>query len=137
MASAISGCFAYSPRYGQVCGELDISKKVGRPELDEEKRRDERVALRLTMSEKAHLETQAAQANMTVASFARSLIFDHRLPAMGKAADDAILCELNRIGVVFNALASARFQGCDPDELASTMSLFRATLEKVGRDHGS
>lgn len=110
---------------------------MGRPELDDAKRRDERVALRLTMSEKAHLETQAAQANMTVASFARSLIFNHRLPALGRANDDAILCELNRVGVIFNALASARFQGCDPDELASTLKLFHATLEKVGRDHGS
>lgn len=112
-------------------------KKVGRPKSSEHERRDERIALRLTAAEKAHLETQAAQTGMSLATYARKLIFKQRLPAPVKASDAALLCELNRIGVMFNDLAGARFQGCDPDELAITLNLFRDTLEKVGRDHGS
>lgn len=111
--------------------------KIGRPKLSDQERRSERVALRLTTVEKANLETQAATTNMSVADYARSLIFDHRLPAAARASDAALLCELNRLGVVFNELSGARLQGCDPDELASTLKLLRDTLVKVGRDHGS
>lgn len=89
------------------------------------------------MAEKANLETQAAKTNMSVADYARSLIFDHRLPTASRASDDALLFELNRLGLIFNELSGARFQGCDPDELDSTVKLLRDTLEKVGRDHGS
>lgn len=110
---------------------------MGRPKSSEHERRDERIALRLTAAEKAHLETQAAQTGMSLASFARKLILDQRLPSPNTASDAALLCELNRIGVIFARVADARIQGCDPDELATTLNLFRDTLEKVGRDHGS
>lgn len=108
----------------------------GQSDIDGHERRDEKIAFRLTLSEKTFLEKQAHNAGMNLAAYARQIILGVRIPQPSAKVDAEVLHELNRIGVIFNQLATTRLPGCNPDEVESLLCDFRDTLKKVGNAYG-
>lgn len=100
--------------------EQTRNPKGGRPKKAASELRSERVAVRLTISEKATISANAARAGMDVSDYLRLLGMGSPPPARPASNDDglptgtvALISEVNRIGVNVNQLARAVHRGSD------------------------
>lgn len=89
-------------------GPKKTASRGGRPKKAAGEARALRLPnVRLTVGERLHIEAQAATARMLPTRYVRELVLGHRVQPITSAADDALLLELNRIGVNLNQLARA------------------------------
>jgi len=110
---------------------------MGRPIKSAHERKTEKLDLRLTTAEKAHVEKQAAMAGMSVAEYARQVILGHRVrAAQNQRGDAAVLSELNRIGVELGRIAKPGDRGCNPDALDGLSAALAETLAVVAGRYG-
>ena len=102
---------------------------MGRPRKDDEHRRTERLAFRLTQAEIMQIERSAIAAGVTASELARRQALKGRvIVQQQRALDHAVFDELRRIGVNLNQLARIANQtGRVPRELARLC----AALEQI------
>lgn len=118
----------------------DMTRKIGRPKLAPDERRTERLSgIRLTVAERDVIERAAAAAGLDVAEFCRRAILGQRIAAKRNRAENALLVELNRVGVNLNQIAHAVNAGRDlPRSFPHLLDELRAVVEKIaGGDDGS
>ena len=106
---------------------------MGRPKKSEHETRSETLRFRLTLTEKTHVETQAATAGVSVADYARNTLLVRRVRANPVREDASLLFELNQVGTNLAALKRSG-QGCDPDRLDSVLAQLETVLDKVAAD---
>jgi hypothetical protein len=107
-----------------------------RPLKAPDERRDERLpAPRVTAAELGLVEGQAAAAGLDMAAYVRRCVLGQRVAPARTAADDALLLELNRVGVNLNQIARA-LNSDRPEliDLAATLAELRAVLAKAAAD---
>ena len=106
---------------------------MARPKKADPERRNERLAgLRLTASERAVVEAQAAAAGLDLPTYQRSRLLNQRPPVARSTPDAALLVELNRIGVNLNQIARAVNRGRDlPEHFPAVLKNLEAAVEKV------
>ena len=81
---------------------------MARPTLPSAERRDDRLPnLRVTAAERAEIERRAEEAGLTLVEYCRHAIFKTKIPPRRASVDQALLVELNRIGVNLNQIAHA------------------------------
>jgi hypothetical protein len=114
----------------------DETRKTGRPKKADAERRDDRLPnIRVTATERAYVEEQAARAGLTLVEFCRRVILSRRIKAKMPEADARLVDELNAIGVNINQIAKRVNAGRDlPPDFAQTMERFDAVLRKVLAD---
>lgn len=92
-------------------------------------------APRVTEAEFAFIEGNAAKAGLTLADYVRRRLLGHHIPAARQAADDALLIELNRVGVNLNQIARALNSDREPPhDLADVLADLKTALAKVAAD---
>lgn len=113
----------------------DPRPRIGRPRKAEAEKRAERLpAPRVTAAELAHVQAQAARAGLDVAEFCRRAALRQRIAQARAAADDALLLELNRVGVNLNQIARRlNASGRLPPHLPEVLEEVRAVVTKVAR----
>lgn len=105
---------------------------MARPPLRPEERKDEVLpAVRVTASERAFIEEQAANAGMTLSQYQRLRLLKKKVPPRRASADQALLIALNRVGTNLNQIAAkvnaGRSLGSDfPVVLAEIKALIRS-----------
>ena len=90
---------------------------------------------RVTPAELAHVERQAITAGLSAAEFVRRAALGVSIAPRRSRSDDALLVELNRIGVNLNQMARATNSGRPPlaGELLAALAELRSALEKLHR----
>lgn len=106
---------------------------MARPHLRPEDRRDERLPTpRVTAAERVEVEEKAAAAGISLTEFGRQANLNARITPRRGSIDEALLVELNRIGVNLNQIAmkvnAGRSLGVD---FPAVVKDLRATLKKV------
>jgi len=113
-----------------------VAKAMVRPSKDGRERRSELLSLRLTVSEKASIETQAGQTGLSVTEYARRILIGKRLPDTIDLTTASLITELNRIGVSLRSHFTSASTGCDPD-LDDVLARIENALEKLAVRDGS
>lgn len=119
----------------------------GRPKADTEAKRDDRLAFRLTASERATIDARAASAGLAVSDYARAVLVDGAPPKPARRVSSRpvmtpeALAAFNRAGVDFrgaannlNQIARALHQNTPRpilDELAEELDALRRTRAKL------
>lgn len=99
----------------------------------DEKRSEQLPPLRVTAAERVFIEEQAAIAGLdSVSDFIRRRALGRRVEPARSAADDALLVELNRVGVNLNQIARA-LNSDRPEraELSDALATLQDVLAKV------
>ena len=111
---------------------------MARPPLRPEERKDELLPnLRVTAAERALIEERAAAAGLTLAGYCRRAIFKSRIAPIRSSTDQALLVELNRVGVNLNQIARRVNAGRDlPPDFPDVLAEVREAIRKV-LAHGS
>jgi hypothetical protein len=109
---------------------------MARPPLRPEERRDDRLPnLRVTAAERALIEEKAAAAGLTLVEYCRRAIFKSRIAPKRGNTDQALLVELNRVGVNLNQIAHRVNAGRSlSPEFPSVLDEVRAAIKKVLAD---
>ncbi|VVS99872.1 MobC family plasmid mobilization relaxosome protein [Hoeflea sp. EC-HK425] len=118
-------------------GKDDTPKRHGgRPRLAADERRDERLPnLRVTAAERAYVEEQAARAGLPLVEFCRRAILSKRIKPRPALVEDAVLLELNRLGVNLNQIARAINRGRGiPADMADTMAAIKEAVTRLAKD---
>lgn len=112
------------------------ARKTGRPEKAEADARSERIAFRVTLTERGQVEAAAAAVGVTVSDYARALVTTARPPRQPRGQTSAaLLSELNRAGVNLNQIArSINRGGSIPHDLAEAIAEVRAVIEKLAAE---
>lgn len=108
---------------------------MARPEKSGHEKRSEQIAFRLTVSEKAEVETRAGQAGISVTEYARRVLLGKRLPDTVDHTTATLITELNRIGVSLRSHFNATSTGCDPD-VSEILTQIEAALETLASRDG-
>lgn len=108
-------------------------RKIGRPKMAPEEQRTERLSgIRLTAAERVMIEDMAAAAGLPLAEFCRRAILRQKITPPPSRADDALLLELNRIGVNINQIAHAVNAGRGlPHSMPEVMEQLRRILDRL------
>jgi len=103
----------------------------------DEARTEQLPPLRLTASERAYVEAQAAAAGArSVSDYCRAAILGRQVRARPAASDPALLVELNRAGVNLNQIARAVNSGRGlPHDFPDVLAELHRALAKVA-GHG-
>lgn len=111
---------------------------MARPPLRPEERKDELLPnLRVTASERAMIEEKAFKAGLTLAGYCRRAIFKARFTPVRTSTDQALLVELNRVGVNLNQIARRVNAGRNlPPDFPDVLAEVREAVRKV-LAHGS
>ena len=106
---------------------------MARPPLRPEERKDDRLPnLRVTSAERALIEERAAAAGLTLVEYCRRAIFKSRIAPRRGTVDQALLVELNRVGVNLNQIARRVNAGRDlPPDFPDVLKEVRAAVQKV------
>lgn len=106
---------------------------MARPPLKPEERRDDRLPnLRVTAAERALVEERAAAAGLTLVDYCRRAIFKSRIAPKRGTVDQALLVELNRVGVNLNQIARHFNAGRGlPPDFPDVLAEVRAAVQKV------
>lgn len=106
---------------------------MARPPLKPEERRDDRLPnLRVTAAERALIEERAAAAGLTLVEYCRRAIFKSRIAPKRGTINQALLVELNRVGVNLNQIAKVVNQnGVLPPDFPDVLADVRAAVTKV------
>lgn len=109
---------------------------MARPSLRPEERRDDRLPnLRVTAVERALIEEKAAAAGLTLVEYCRRAIFKSQVPPRRGTTDQALLVELNRVGVNLNQIAHRVNAGRNlPPDFPDVLADVREAIEKVLAD---
>jgi hypothetical protein len=88
--------------------------------------------MRVTMAERVFAEEQAALAAVPLSEYGRARILGHRIRPRRSRYQDALLVELNKIGVNLNQIARTanRGQGL-PHDFPEVVSELRAALHRA------
>lgn len=110
-------------------------RKTGRPKkAPEEQRSAWFPRLRATPAEVSHAEDRAARAGLSLPEFCRRAITGKRVSVPASQADDALLLELNRIGVNLNQIAHGVNSGRGlPHDFRDVVDELRAVLTRLAR----
>lgn len=113
------------------------AKRGGRPRLAPDEQRGERLSgLRLTATERAFVEANAARAGLEVAEFCRRAILRRRITPARTDTDAAALLALNRIGVLLNQIARrANASGRVSPHLDAVLDQVGAAIERLAGPH--
>ncbi len=68
------------------------------PKKNKHEKRTERMFMRLTLTEKLHVEQQASAAGISVSDYMRQRALDYAVPPVESQADTQLIAEINRIG---------------------------------------
>ena len=111
---------------------------MARPPLRPEERRDDRLPnLRVTSAERTLIEERASTAGLTLVEYCRRAIFKSRVAPVRTSTDQALLVELNRVGVNLNQIARRVNAGRDlPADFPDMLAEVREAVRKVIA-HGS
>lgn len=111
---------------------------MARPPLPKAERRDDRLPnLRVTAAERALVEERAEAAGLSLVEYCRHAIFKTRIAPKRGTIDQALLVELNRVGVNLNQIARHFNAGRDlPPDFPDVLAEIRAAVQKV-LSHGS
>lgn len=106
---------------------------MARPPLPKSERRDDRLPnLRVTASERALVEERADTAGLSLVEYCRHAIFKTRIAPKRGTTDQALLVELNRVGVNLNQIARHFNAGRDlSPEFPDVLAEVRAAVQKV------
>lgn len=109
---------------------------MARPKKAPEEHRSARVPhARLTLTELAFIEREAAAAGLDRAEFTRRRLLGERVTSSRTVTDERLLVEINRIGVNLNQIARAANLGKTTEhKLAATLDEVRAALARVSPD---
>ena len=112
---------------------------MARPPLRPEERKDELLPnLRVTASQRAMIEEKAAKAGLTLADYCRRAIFKARFAPKRGTVDQALLVELNRVGVNLNQIAKRVNAGRNlPPDFPDVLAEVREAVRKVMAQRGS
>lgn len=108
--------------------------KRGRPtKPDGEARTLALPSIRVNPSEHSFIEQQAFRAGLPVSAYVRKVLTQRRVAPARSSIDDALLLELNRIGVNLNQQTAHSNAGRhSPDAVELTLIELREVLAKVG-----
>jgi Bacterial mobilisation protein (MobC) len=111
---------------------------MARPRKQPAEQRVTRLTTRVTPAELAHVEHQARTAGLTAAEFLRRLALGATVISRRPRGDDAMLVELNRIGVNINQLARAANSGMPPAsaDLRAALAQLHRVLQALHRCEG-
>lgn len=111
---------------------------MARPPLPKAERRDDRLPnLRVTAAERALVEERAEAAGLSLVEYCRHSIFKTRIASKRGTIDQALLVELNRVGVNLNQIARHFNAGRDlPPDFPDVLAEIRRAVQKV-LSHGS
>ena len=111
---------------------------MSRPRKQPAEKRSLRLpAASVTPAEFAEVERQASVAGLSAPEFVRRCVLGRQVAPRRARTDEAMLVELNRIGVNINQMARATNAGRPPasTELQAALAKLRAVLEELA--HGS
>lgn len=110
-----------------------MRRRNGRPQKPAEDRRAERLPdIRVTAAERIAIEAKAAQAGVIVTEFMRRAALGQPVQQRPAIAADAVLYELNRIGVNLNQItARMHLTGELADSLPDTLAELRGVMARV------
>lgn len=111
---------------------------MARPPLRPEERRDDRLPnLRVTSAERALIEERASKAGLTLVEYCRRAVFKSRIAPVRTSTEQALLVELNRVGVNLNQIARRVNAGRNlPPDFPDVLAEVREAVRKV-MAHGS
>lgn len=111
------------------------ASRGGRPRLAPDEQRGERLSgIRLTATERAFVEANAARAGLDVAEFCRRAILRRRIAPAHTDTDAAALLALNRIGVLLNQIARrANASGRVSPHLDAVLDQVGEAIERLAR----
>lgn len=114
----------------------DTKPQIGRPRLAEGEQRDERLPpVRVTAAELAFVQEQAVRAGLSLSEYCRRIVLRRKVAAARSGADDALLLELNRVGVNLNQIAHRlNAGGKTPPHLAVVLDEVRAAVTRLADD---
>lgn len=106
---------------------------MARPPLQPDERRDDRLPnLRVTASERVLIEERAAAAGLTLVEYCRRAIFRTRIAPRRGTTEQALLVELNRVGVNLNQIAHKVNAGRSlPPDFPEVLDEVREAIKKV------
>lgn len=106
---------------------------MARPPLQPEERKDEVLpAVRVTASERAFVEEQAANAGLSLSEYQRLRLLKKKVAPRRVSADQKLLVELNRVGVNLNQIAHKVNSGRSlPPDFPDVLAEVRAAVQKV------
>lgn len=109
---------------------------MARPPLRPEERRDDRLPnLRVTAAERSLVEERASAAGLTLVEYCRRAIFKSRIAPKRGTVDQALLVELNRIGVNLNQIAHrVNADKGLPSDFPYVLAELREAVQKVVAD---
>lgn len=111
---------------------------MARPRKQAFERRDEVIRARVTLAEKLFIEEQAEAAGISTAEYIRRRTLKLPVQPRPSRVDDALIWELNRIGVNINQLAHAANVGRTLPNLWETAAQeLHAALEIVIESYDS
>lgn len=91
--------------------------------------------MRVTTSERAFIEAQAAISGLTVTEFVRRRALGRRIAPARSATDERRLIELNRIGVNLNQIArSLNSDRPEHHDLSEVIGQLQSELERTAAD---
>ena len=106
---------------------------MARPKLRPEERRDEQLPnIRVTVAERERVEMKATAAEMTVSQYTRRAVLKTRIAPRRSSADQALLVELNSIGVNLNQIAKRVNSGRQlSPEFPVVLAELKALIRKI------
>jgi hypothetical protein len=91
----------------------------------------------VTSTERALIEDRASKAGLTLVEYCRRAIFKSRIAPVRTSTDQALLVELNRVGVNLNQIAKRVNAGRNlPPDFPDVLAEVREAVRKV-MAHGS
>lgn len=111
----------------------DPDERMARPKKHPDEARSEWLpAMRVTPAERMQAEEQALDLCLSLSDYGRQRILGHRIRSRRASVHDALLLELNRIGVNLNQIARAANSGQRlPDDLPAAIEELRAAITKI------
>ena len=125
--------FLVSKNACRLAAEKETDSHMSRPPLRPEKRRDDRLPnLRVTTAERAKVEAKAEAAELSLVEYCRRAIFRSRIAPRRSSVDQALLVELNSIGVNLNQIAKRVNSGRQlSPEFPIVLAELKALIRKI------
>ena len=116
---------------------MTTRSKRGRPAKPEGEARTLALpSIRVNPVELSHIETQAANAGLSVSDYVRSVATQRRIAPRQSALEDRTLFELNRCGVNLHQIVrSLNFGHSVPNDLNDVLAELKAAIPKVGASY--
>ena len=115
-------------------GDEGDKPRTGRPKMAKDEARSASIPpIRFTVAELAHIQEQAARAGLSLSDYCRRVLLRRKVAPAITDTDEAVLADLNRIGVNLNQLAKrANASGTIPAGLEAVLAAVLASIERIG-----